>query len=84
MGGAGSDTYVFAKGDGLDTIIENDSAAGNIDSLRFFHAMASFAVPAASFTSYTVAPLASVSAQMAAAPLIHVPRVARFRMAALS
>jgi Ca2+-binding RTX toxin-like protein len=34
-GGAGNDIYVFSPGDGNDTIIENDSSNGNIDTLRF-------------------------------------------------
>ncbi|WP_326937897.1 calcium-binding protein [Frateuria sp. Soil773] len=34
-GGAGNDTYVFARGDGRDTIYNNDAGAGRIDSLEF-------------------------------------------------
>jgi Ca2+-binding RTX toxin-like protein len=34
-GGAGNDTYWLGRGYGLDTIIENDSAAGNTDVARF-------------------------------------------------
>jgi Ca2+-binding RTX toxin-like protein len=34
-GGAGNDTYVWAKGDGNDTINEYDTATGNLDSLKF-------------------------------------------------
>lgn len=34
-GGAGNDTYVFTRGDGRDTIYNNDSDAGRIDSLEF-------------------------------------------------
>ena len=40
-GGLGSDVYIFAKGDGIDTINNydltnyNDSAAGKIDTVRF-------------------------------------------------
>jgi Ca2+-binding RTX toxin-like protein len=33
-GGAGNDTYVWAKGDGNDVINEYDTTAGNIDSLK--------------------------------------------------
>lgn len=32
--GAGNDTYVFSRGDGQDTIIDNDSTPGNIDTIR--------------------------------------------------
>jgi len=34
-GGAGNDEYVLARGDGVDTIQENDATAGNTDVLRF-------------------------------------------------
>jgi Ca2+-binding RTX toxin-like protein len=34
-GGAGSDVYLFSSGDGLDTINEDDSTAGNVDTIRF-------------------------------------------------
>lgn len=34
-GGAGSDVYVFARGDGHDTVSNNDSTAGRFDSLKF-------------------------------------------------
>lgn len=34
-GGAGNDIYVFARGDGRDTIYNNDADAGRIDSLEF-------------------------------------------------
>jgi Ca2+-binding RTX toxin-like protein len=34
-GGVGDDTYRFARGDGQDTIIENDSTAGNKDVIEF-------------------------------------------------
>jgi Ca2+-binding RTX toxin-like protein len=33
-GGAGNDTYVFAPGDGNDTIIDNDSTPGNTDTVQ--------------------------------------------------
>lgn len=33
-GGMGNDTYVYRRGDGHDTIIENDKTAGNEDILR--------------------------------------------------
>ena len=35
VGGAGNDTYVFARGSGQDIINENDSTAGNIDTVQF-------------------------------------------------
>lgn len=34
-GGIGDDTYFYARGDGVDTITENDATAGNADTLRF-------------------------------------------------
>ena len=34
IGGAGNDTYVFRKGDGQDTIIDNDATAANQDVLQ--------------------------------------------------
>ncbi len=34
-GGAGNDTYVFNPGWGQDTIVENDSTAGNTDTALF-------------------------------------------------
>jgi Ca2+-binding RTX toxin-like protein len=34
-GGAGSDVYLFSRGDGVDTINEDDSTAGNVDTIRF-------------------------------------------------
>ena len=34
-GGLGNDTYVFDRSSGLDTIVENDSTAGNKDQLAF-------------------------------------------------
>jgi len=34
-GGAGNDVYLYSLGDGSDTIIEYDEAAGNIDTVRF-------------------------------------------------
>jgi Ca2+-binding RTX toxin-like protein len=33
-GGLGNDTYIFNKGDGTDTIVENDSTVGNTDVLK--------------------------------------------------
>lgn len=35
VGETGNDTYVFSRGDGRDTIFEDDAAAGNIDRLVF-------------------------------------------------
>lgn len=35
IGGSGNDIYIFGRGYGVDTLIENDSAAGNIDTVRF-------------------------------------------------
>ncbi|SER25795.1 Ca2+-binding protein, RTX toxin-related [Nitrosomonas sp. Nm51] len=35
LGGPGNDVYVFGRGYGTDTVIENDSAAGNNDVVRF-------------------------------------------------
>ncbi|MBP6109197.1 MAG: hypothetical protein KA484_04980 [Rhodocyclaceae bacterium] len=34
-GGIGNDTYVFARGDGSDTIKENDATVGNADAIQF-------------------------------------------------
>lgn len=34
IGGAGNDTYMFAKGDGQDTVIDTDATAGNTDALQ--------------------------------------------------
>ncbi len=34
-GGTGNDTYQFTRGDGTDTIVENDTTAGNSDLLQF-------------------------------------------------
>ncbi|BCM24952.1 calcium-binding protein [Methyloradius palustris] len=34
-GGTGNDTYQFTRGDGADTIVENDATAGNTDVLKF-------------------------------------------------
>jgi len=34
-GGTGNDTYIFSRGSNLDTIIENDTTAGNKDTLSF-------------------------------------------------
>ncbi len=35
IGGSGNDIYIFGREYGMDTLIENDSAAGNIDTMRF-------------------------------------------------
>ncbi|WP_411885503.1 calcium-binding protein [Polaromonas sp. YR568] len=35
IGGAGNDIYVFNRGDGRDTVQENDATAGNHDTARF-------------------------------------------------
>jgi len=35
QGETGNDTYTFNLGDGQDTIFENDSTAGNLDTIRF-------------------------------------------------
>ena len=35
MGGTGNDTYIFNQGDGHDTIFEDDSTVGNVDTIRF-------------------------------------------------
>lgn len=35
IGGAGNDTYVLNRGDGADTVVENDSSAGNHDVAQF-------------------------------------------------
>ncbi|MDP1573224.1 MAG: calcium-binding protein, partial [Pseudomonadota bacterium] len=35
QGGLGSDIYLFDRGDGIDTWIENDATAGNVDIARF-------------------------------------------------
>jgi len=35
IGGAGNDIYVLGRGDGADTVTENDATAGNIDLARF-------------------------------------------------
>ncbi|HEX9061977.1 MAG TPA: calcium-binding protein, partial [Clostridia bacterium] len=34
-GGSGNDTYIFGLGDGVDTIYDSDTTAGNIDVLSF-------------------------------------------------
>jgi Ca2+-binding RTX toxin-like protein len=34
-GGTGNDTYRFARGDGSDTVIENDATVGNTDMAQF-------------------------------------------------
>lgn len=33
-GGAGNDTYIFTQGAGADTIVENDTTTGNLDTLQ--------------------------------------------------
>jgi Ca2+-binding RTX toxin-like protein len=35
IGGLGDDVYQFARGDGVDTLIENDATVGNLDTLQF-------------------------------------------------
>ena len=35
MGGAGNDTYVMARGNGVDTVFEYDSTSGNTDVAEF-------------------------------------------------
>lgn len=40
VGGTGNDTYLFGRGEGADTIQENDSTAGNTDVLRFLDGIA--------------------------------------------
>ena len=35
QGGYGNDTYIFSKGDGKDTIYDEDSTKGNLDTIRF-------------------------------------------------
>ena len=65
------DWYVPAAQGGdrqLEHIVTADGLSlSNTDVEKLVQAMASFAVPAASFTRYTVAPLAGVSTQMAVA-----------------
>ncbi|EJL78514.1 hemolysin-type calcium-binding protein [Polaromonas sp. CF318] len=34
-GGKGNDTYLFKRGDAIDTIVENDATQGNTDVLKF-------------------------------------------------
>jgi len=34
-GGLGNDTYILGRGDGMDTVIENDATAGNTDVAQF-------------------------------------------------
>ncbi|BCM25591.1 calcium-binding protein [Methyloradius palustris] len=34
-GGTGNDTYQFTRGDGIDTVVENDATVGNTDVLKF-------------------------------------------------
>ncbi|WP_285199516.1 calcium-binding protein, partial [Klebsiella pneumoniae] len=33
--GEGNDTYRFSKGDGVDTINDNDATVGNLDTIEF-------------------------------------------------
>jgi Ca2+-binding RTX toxin-like protein len=40
IGGAGNDTYVFARTDGVDTVMEYDRTAGNTDVLSFLGSVA--------------------------------------------
>src|SRR2546427_4563801 len=35
IGGAGNDTYLFGRGSGHDTIVEDDATAGNVDTVQF-------------------------------------------------
>jgi Ca2+-binding RTX toxin-like protein len=35
QGGTGSDVYLFKRGDGMDTIYDEDATAGNVDTVRF-------------------------------------------------
>jgi Ca2+-binding RTX toxin-like protein len=46
MGGAGDDTYFFALGSGQDTVDDNDTTAGNIDTISFATGVAPAAVVA--------------------------------------
>ena len=39
-GGTGNDTYVMGRGYGLDTVVENDSTAGNMDIAQFLTGVA--------------------------------------------
>jgi len=39
-GGTGNDIYQFTRGDGADTLVENDATAGNSDLLRFMSGVA--------------------------------------------
>jgi Ca2+-binding RTX toxin-like protein len=39
-GGAGNDTYVMGRGYGADTVVENDSTAGNTDVAQFLSGIA--------------------------------------------
>ena len=40
IGGAGNDTYVFGRGLGVDTVVENDATAGNTDVVQFLSGVA--------------------------------------------
>ncbi|MXS81830.1 Ig family protein [Nitrosomonas oligotropha] len=35
IGGSGNDVYIFGRNYGMDTLIENDFAPGNVDTVRF-------------------------------------------------
>lgn len=35
IGGSGNDVYIFGRNYGVDTLIENDSVPGNVDTVRF-------------------------------------------------
>ena len=39
-GGLGNDTYILGRGDGKDTIVENDATAGNTDVAQFMSGIA--------------------------------------------
>ena len=41
LGGAGNDTYLLRRGDGADTVQENDATAGNADAAKFLSGIAS-------------------------------------------
>ena len=40
MGGLGSDTYRFGRGDGVDTVVDNDATPGNMDAAEFLAGIA--------------------------------------------
>ncbi|MGP1677854.1 MAG: putative Ig domain-containing protein, partial [Burkholderiales bacterium] len=46
-GGAGNDVYVFNAGFGLDTVVDSDASAGNVDIIRFGSGIAPAEVTAA-------------------------------------